>query len=184
LVATAVRSANQKTQKIPSGIICCPRQSTAIQPHTDNFSGPPRRLLARHRLFRLVISLLSRPPATGAAPYELRLPAQKIYLLMGLAVGAPTGTSAAEIFGRARAVTHTQTEAFPGIRSTSGGARAAKPAAHSTRARRAVRAGRSRRRAMPRVWPSSPKRGAKSLLAMRPPNLTQLLPHHAQPTDN
>ena len=71
-----------QTSEMPLGVICCPRQSTAIQPHTGNFSGPPRRLLAHHRLFRLVISLLSRPPATGAAqcaPYEPRLPAQKCY---------------------------------------------------------------------------------------------------------
>ena len=80
MVATAARSTNQKSQKIPLGITCCPRQSTAIQLHTNNYSGPPRRLLAHHWLFRLVIPLISRPPATGAAqraPYEPRLPALK-----------------------------------------------------------------------------------------------------------
>ena len=52
----------------------CPRRKI-----TDKFSGPLRRLLAHYRLFRLVTSLLSRLPATGAAwraPCRPRLPAQ------------------------------------------------------------------------------------------------------------
>ena len=88
---------------------------------------------------------------------------------------APTGTSAAEIFGRARAVTHTQTEPPPEVRSTSGGANAARPAAHSTRARRA------RRRAMPVCGRFPQKRRAIAACdeATKPNSTTQ----HAQPTD-
>jgi len=66
---------------MPLGIICCPRQSTAIQPQNGNYSGLPHRLLAHHRLFCPLIALLSRPPTTGAAqraPYEPRLPVLKI----------------------------------------------------------------------------------------------------------
>jgi len=165
---------------VPYGIVLVrvrvrPRQSDAIQPHTDNHSGPPRRLLAYHRLSASCSLFSCDFPRRGgakrafrAAPSRAELPATGPVPQANLEGGSSGTASAPPTTGP---VSQANPEGGPsGTASSSpanvpvpqanleGGSRGKCSKAGSTlhARRRAARAGCARQRATPRVWPSSP----------------------------